>query len=280
MGARADAVAWERTVRRRRLGVLAAAGLVVVAVAAGVDAVRDRLAPGPQGPGAGPTVRDEPGEQAAAAPPWVWQGPVTPAELPAPAGAAPVITRVETTDPVVFLTIDDGHTRTPEAAAALDQLGIPATLFLVDGPVEADAGWFAGLPGAVVESHTRTHPDMTTLSGAAQRDEICGNAASIEQAFGRRPVLFRPPYGNYDESTTRAAAACGMRAVVLWQQTVNGDAVDFREAPRFQPGDIVLMHFRPSFVQELEVVKEHVHAAGLRFALLEDYLAPATVTAG
>jgi hypothetical protein len=40
------------------------------------------------------------------------------------------------------------------------------------------------------------------------------------------------------------------------------------------------MHFRPSFVQELEAVKEHVHVAGLRFALLEDYLAPATVTAG
>lgn len=280
MRARVDPVAWERTVRRRRLAVLAAAGLVVVALSAGVDLVRDRLATRASTPAAGPAVRDEPAEQAAAPPPWVWQGPASAAALPAPAGAAPVITRVDTTDPVVFLTIDDGHTRTPQAAAAFRQLGIPATLFLVDGPVEADAEWFAGLPGAVVESHSRTHPDMTTLSEEAQRDEICGNAALIEQAYGRRPVLFRPPYGEYDESTSRAAAACGMRAVVLWQQTVNGDAVDFREVPQFRPGDIVLMHFRPSFVQELQVVKERVQAAGLRFALLEDYLAPATVTPG
>jgi hypothetical protein len=45
-------------------------------------------------------------------------------------------------------------------------------------------------------------------------------------------------------------------------------------------GDIILMHFRPSFVQELNLVKARVEAAGLRFALLEDYIAPDTVSAG
>jgi hypothetical protein len=90
-------------------------------------------------------------------------------------------------------------------------------------------------------------------------------------------VLFRPPYGNYDAATQRAAAACGMRAIVIWQETVNADVVAFREVTHFRPGDVILMHFRDSFVQELQVVRDRVHEAGLRFALLEDYVAPDTV---
>jgi hypothetical protein len=37
------------------------------------------------------------------------------------------------------------------------------------------------------------------------------------------------------------------------------------------------MHFRPSFVTELRALVERVDAAGLRFALLEDYLVPSSM---
>jgi len=262
--------------RRRRLAAVAVGGIVAVLAAAGVDLVRDKIAPEAAG-GAASTATGE-SATAAAERPWVWDGsPGAVAPLPAAPAVAPVITRVETTDPVVFLTIDDGVTRSDEARRAFADLGIPASLFLVDGPVEQAGAWFAGLPGTLVESHSRTHPDMRTLSETAQRDQICGNADLIEATYGRRPVLFRPPYGGYDAATQRAAAACGMRALVLWQETVNGDVVGFREVPQFRPGDIILMHFRPTFVQELQVIRDRVEDAGLRFALLEDYLAPDTV---
>lgn len=214
---------------------------------------------------------------AATAPPLL--PPVGAQPLAVPGHEAPVLTRVETTDPVVFLTIDDGVTRSPEALAEFQRLGIPASLFLVDGPIRAGADWFRGLPDTLVESHSRTHPDFRTLSESAQREQICGNADLIEETFGRRPVLFRPPYGSYDRATRRAAADCGMRAIVLWQETVNDDVVAFREVPYFRPGDIILMHFRPSFVHELNVVKQRVEEAGLRFALLEDHLVADTVPA-
>jgi peptidoglycan/xylan/chitin deacetylase (PgdA/CDA1 family) len=279
---------WQRTLRRRRLATIAAAGLVAITAAAAVDVVIGRSAPDLAASSPAAAVKAPLGEQAGAAtapvavtvPPWVWaQPPSAPAPLPSAPGVAPVITRIETTDPVVFLTIDDGVTRSPEAAAEFRELGIPASLFLVDGPIEAAPGWFGALPGTLVESHTRTHPDMTTLSESAQRDEICGNADLIERTYGRRPVLFRPPFGKYDDATRRAAAACGMRAVVIWQETVNNDVVRFREVLYLRPGDIILMHFRPSFVQELNVIRQRVQDAGLRFALLEDYVAPDTVPA-
>jgi peptidoglycan/xylan/chitin deacetylase (PgdA/CDA1 family) len=194
--------------------------------------------------------------------------------LPSTPGLAPVVSRVPTTDPVVFLTIDDGHTRAPELVEALVELDVPTTLFLNDRPIEHGAEFFRSLPDTVVEGHTQTHADLRGLPEDRQRAEICGNADTAQRAFGRRPVLFRPPYGNYDEATRRAAAACGMAAIVLWEETVNGSAVSYRSTPALRPGDIVLMHFRPQLVAELRMIVERIEAAGLRIALLEDYLVP------
>lgn len=226
---------------------------------------------------------DDSGEEAAGP-----AGTTTTEPLPPPAtirpllqepGLAPVITRVETNDPVVFLTIDDGLTRDPAGLAEFRKLGMPASLFLINEPIHEDPEFFRAMPGTLVEAHTQTHTNLTTLSEEAQRQEICGNADLIERTYARRPVLFRPPGGSYNEATRRAAAACGMRAVVLWQENVNWDVVGFREVPHFRPGDIILMHFRPQLIQELNVIKRRVTEAGLRFALLEDYLAPKTVPA-
>jgi peptidoglycan/xylan/chitin deacetylase (PgdA/CDA1 family) len=194
--------------------------------------------------------------------------------LPSTPGLAPVVTRVPTTDPVVFLTIDDGHTRAPEVVETLAELGVPTSLFLNDRPIERGAAFFRSLPGSVVEAHTQTHADLRGQPEARQRAEICGNAETAQRAFGRRPRLFRPPYGNYDEATRRAAAACGMAALVLWEETVNGSTMSFRGVQELRPGDIVLMHFRPGLASELRIVAERVEAAGLRIALLEDYLVP------
>jgi peptidoglycan/xylan/chitin deacetylase (PgdA/CDA1 family) len=198
--------------------------------------------------------------------------PMTIEPVPAVTDLAPVITRVPTDDPVVFLTIDDGLTRHPEGLEEFRRLGIPASLFLVDGPVQQDPDYFGAMPRTLVEAHSKTHANMVDLSEAEQQAEICGNADVIEQAYGRRPLLFRPPFGNYNEATQRAAAACGMRAVVLWQENVNWDVIGYREVQELRSGDIILMHFRPQFVEELHTVKNAVDAAGLRFALLEDYL--------
>jgi len=192
----------------------------------------------------------------------------------APPGHAPVITRVETTDPVAFVTIDDGFVRAPEVAAVLDELDMPVTLFLVDRPVLDGAAYFGSLPGTVVESHSRSHADMRGMPEDAQRAEICDNAGTITRSLGRAPVLFRPPYGNHDAATQRAAAACGMAAIVLWEQSVEKGEMRFRSAREIRPGDIILLHFRPGLPGELRMVADRIAAAGLRVARLDDYLVP------
>lgn len=250
-----------RDTERARLGRLVLSSAVVLLAATAADAVGDR-------------GRDGSSSARAATTTTTTTPPVTLMPLASQPGAVPVITRVETTDPVVFLTIDDGWTRQPDALAAFEEADIPASLFLVDPPVEQDAQYFRSMSGTFVEGHTQTHVDLRTVSEEEQRAEICGNADTIENAFGRRPVLFRPPYGEYNDATVRAAAECGMKAIVLWEQSLNGADVSYRSELRFRRGDIILTHFRENFVEELRTVIQHVEAAGLEFALLEDYIVP------
>jgi peptidoglycan/xylan/chitin deacetylase (PgdA/CDA1 family) len=244
----------------RRLRALVLAGMATIAVSGLVSAASE--------PPTGPASATGPAPTTTT----TTRPPSTIQPLVAPPGLAPVVTRVPTTDPVVFLTIDDGNTRSPDVARTLAELDIPTTLFLVDGPIGQGAGFFRALPRAVVEGHTQTHADLRGLPEDRQRAEICGNADTAQRAFGRRPALFRPPYGHYDQATQRAAAACGMAAIVLWEETVDGSRMSFREVPELQPGDIVLLHFRPQLAAELRIVTERIQAAGLRIALLEDYL--------
>jgi peptidoglycan/xylan/chitin deacetylase (PgdA/CDA1 family) len=206
----------------------------------------------------------------------------TPAEtLPAPtpmalpAGPAAAVSRVETADPVLFLGIDDGLTRDPAVLDYLEANQIPFTSFLVTSALQADpAYWARGREiGSTVEAHSITHPDLTTISADQVRTELCGSADTIEQVTGRRPTLFRPPYGKYDATVQSIAWECGYSALVLWRGSTNDGRVDLQEG-ELKPGDILLMHWRPDLLENLQHVKELADSQGFRIARLEEYLQP------
>ena len=190
-------------------------------------------------------------------------------------GLAPVISTIPTKQPVVFLTIDDGVYREPEAAAKMRAAGIPASLFIVQRYVSVTPGYFsyvAQQTGSVIEDHTIDHKDLPTLTYPGQYKEICTTANVYAQVYGRRPTLFRPPYGDFNTDTRRAAAACGMRAVVLWHALVQNGAMQYQMGNSLRPGDIVLMHFTPSFKQDLNAFASASKMAGLTPQLLESWV--------
>jgi hypothetical protein len=41
-----------------------------------------------------------------------------------------------------------------------------------------------------------------------------------------------------------------------------------------RPGDIILIHFRPAFAEDVRAALTAMHDAGLTPALLEDYISP------
>ncbi|MFF5391653.1 polysaccharide deacetylase family protein [Streptomyces sp. NPDC013012] len=202
-------------------------------------------------------------------------GPATAVPEAARPTPVPVVSHVETTDPVVFITIDDGWFHDPAAAKLLIERRVPASLFLLPGAYSYDAEYFRTLLDhgpSRVENHTVNHPDLTTLDAAGQKAEFCGARDQHLARFGDGPRLLRPPYGTYDATTLTAARACGAKAVVTWTHDLTTWGQWTPPTPELKAGDIVLLHFNETLEQDLERALDLAAAAGLRPAPLRDYV--------
>jgi peptidoglycan/xylan/chitin deacetylase (PgdA/CDA1 family) len=106
-----------------------------------------------------------------------------------------VVRRIDTAKPYVFITIDDGAVRDPQALQLIKQSCARPTLFLNDRYVQGHEDYFKQLQDQddlVIGNHTVNHPNLAKMSYAAQNKEICDNSDAFAKAFGRRPTLFRP----------------------------------------------------------------------------------------
>ncbi|RSS22261.1 polysaccharide deacetylase family protein [Streptomyces sp. WAC08452] len=192
----------------------------------------------------------------------------------------PVVDHVRTTDPVVFLTFDDSAERDPHFADLVREHRLPATLFLTDTVAGPAYGHFARLRavGASIQNHTLDHRSLRGLPYAGQRAEICGQQTKLKSRFGVRAHLLRPPYGTYDTATLRAAADCGITAVVLWRAALGDDgALTYtRGDHRLHPGDIVAVDpdhpTGTGLNARTEALLETIEEQGLRVGRLGDYL--------
>ncbi|MBW8799928.1 MAG: polysaccharide deacetylase family protein [Streptomyces sp.] len=265
--------------RPRATAAVLAAALLLSACAPSVDPIErlgrkaaDRVHP--HGPSGEPPYRR-----------WGLTAPLSPAPRPPlhplslHTALPPVVDHVPTSDRVVFLTYDDGAEKDPRFVDMVRELRLPVSMFLTDSVVGPGYGHFAGLQsvGASVQNHTLDHPAMPGLPYAGQRAEICGQQEKLKSRFGIRPRLFRPPYGIYDTTTLRAAADCGVTAVVLWRAAMTPDGVTYRTADRqLRPGDIILVGpdeaLGPTLRTRTARLLRQVQASGLTVGRLEDYL--------
>ncbi|HEY8754496.1 MAG TPA: polysaccharide deacetylase family protein [Arthrobacter sp.] len=191
-------------------------------------------------------------------------------------GLAPVITRIPTKNPVVFLTIDDGGTKNPEMAALMTQYDYPATIFLAQMFVKDNPAFFKqfNAQGSLIENHTISHNlnMVRDLNYNQQLAEINAMQAFCQEQYGRRPTLFRPPGGAYSNVMRKAVADAGLKAIITWEAKANAGRMDYQYGNALRPGDIVLMHFRPEFAADLAAFRQAQLAAGLEVVLLEDFL--------
>ncbi|GGJ19813.1 polysaccharide deacetylase family protein [Streptomyces brasiliensis] len=194
-------------------------------------------------------------------------------------GLPPVVDHITTSDKVVFLTYDDGAEKDPRFVDMVRELQLPVSLFLTGSVIGPGYGHFARLQsvGASVQNHTLDHPAMRGLSYAGQRAEICGQQDKLKSRFGVRPRLFRPPYGTYDTTTLRAAADCGVSAVVLWRAATTPEGISYaRGDEHLCPGDIILVgpdeSTGPTLRERTVRLLREAQEAGLTVGRLEDYL--------
>jgi peptidoglycan/xylan/chitin deacetylase (PgdA/CDA1 family) len=199
---------------RVRLLAVAAASLCALfgMLSAAPSQATPQPPPGSEGP-AGPPALMPNGK--AAAPPTV----VSP-QVSAGCPAAPYGTNsyAPGSGKTVALTFDDGPgASTASILSILATYGVPATFFNIGqnmaarpAPVRQEAA-----AGYVLGNHTWDHPDMTTLSAAAQAKEMDEASAEQVSLTGITPCAFRPPGGSYN-STTLSLAQQRKLKVWLW----------------------------------------------------------------
>jgi peptidoglycan/xylan/chitin deacetylase (PgdA/CDA1 family) len=197
-------------------------------------------------------------------------------------GLPPVIDRVVTQDKVVFLTIDDGWEHDTGFVDIVRRQRVPIMVFLTDQAARTGYEYFWALQhaGAPIEDHTMDHAapfnDMRRLSAVAQHRQICESADIDARQYGRRPQIFRPPGGSYDQVTRTAARDCGMKSVVVWSvefyNGLSGRLARMDGGSDLRPGDIVLLHFRRGLAGDFQRLLTWIRQAGLRPAALQNYL--------
>jgi peptidoglycan/xylan/chitin deacetylase (PgdA/CDA1 family) len=158
---------------------------------------------------------------------------------------------VETDEPVVAFTFDDGPgpNWTSMVLDTLDHFAVPATFFMVGRNLDAHADLVKGrLDRHDVGNHSWSHPDLAMLDAAAVSDQIGRAHDTIHRLAGREPKLLRPPYGHLGGATLLAANDHGYD-VVLWSRQMHESAYVHNEQGQVtevvegvRPGQIVLAH--------------------------------------
>lgn len=158
------------------------------------------------------------------------------------------ITRVETREPAVALTFDDGPDpeATPRFLDVLGRAGARATFFMVGKSARRYAEVAARVvrEGHSAANHSWDHPSFPLLKGRWRRRQLRWCQEALPPGAAR---LFRPPWGHQSLGSRLDAARLGFR-VVTWDVVAEdwGDddarTLAVRMEAGIRPGSIVVLH--------------------------------------
>jgi peptidoglycan/xylan/chitin deacetylase (PgdA/CDA1 family) len=184
----------------------------------------------------------------------------------------------------IALTFDDGPgPYTPGVLDVLEREHVAATFFVIGEELRYFSASTAReiRDGFVIGDHTETHPMMAQLSKHDQHEELFEQAARIELLGGRRPQLFRPPYGSFDATTFHLLHQMHM-LMVLW--SVDTDdyeqpgvaAIVHNALEGAKPGAIILMHDaggdRSETIEALPTIIRELRKRGFRLVTVPQLL--------
>jgi cellulose synthase/poly-beta-1,6-N-acetylglucosamine synthase-like glycosyltransferase/peptidoglycan/xylan/chitin deacetylase (PgdA/CDA1 family) len=191
----------------------------------------------------------------------------------------------------VALTFDDGPDPrwTPEIAATLERLHVPATFFAVGEHVVENPGVVADLhrDGFGLGNHTFSHADLST-AGRLRDLQISLTESAISGAAGVRPRFVRPPYSAtpdaIDPQQEHAYADIAQHGYVI--AIANYDSEDWRRpgvdeivrnaTPPGERGGVILMHDgggdRSETIAALQRLVPELRARGFTFVSLSKLL--------
>lgn len=121
--------------------------------------------------------------------------------------------------PEIALCFDDGPypPYTSQILSILQSYGIHATFFVIGQQAASNPGLVLQeyQTGNAIGNHTWDHPELIYLSPAQIRTELLSTSNEIASITGQTPIVFRPPYGEFNSTVQSIAASLGL-STVLW----------------------------------------------------------------
>ena len=110
-----------------------------------------------------------------------------------------------------------GNEDTQTLIDILDRYGVKATFFVVGQWADKYPESVKALSdaGHEVMCHSDDHAHFNSLSAQEIIDDVSACCDKIETITGRRPTLFRPPFGEYDDHVVATLRGMGME-VIQW----------------------------------------------------------------
>lgn len=142
---------------------------------------------------------------------------------------------------------------------------IPATFFLSGRWIDTHRDQVRAMlavPFFEIGTHGQDHAHLPLLDASRQRSEIMGPVQMLRTTYGHEARLFRPPYGEYDETTVDLARALGLQ-FILWDR-MSGDPdprlsraqMVQRLTARARGGNIIVFHANGKGRHTQDVVKD------------------------
>jgi peptidoglycan/xylan/chitin deacetylase (PgdA/CDA1 family) len=129
-----------------------------------------------------------------------------------------IIWRVETDEPKIALTFDDGphETSTPRLLETLEKHRVKATFFLVGKNVERHFPVAQQIvrAGHEIGNHTFSHIPLSFLSTRKIREEVARAEVALCQLNGSKPKYMRPPSGFFTPRVLDIVEQMGYRLVI------------------------------------------------------------------
>lgn len=189
---------------------------------------------------------------------------------------------VDTTEKKVSISFDAawGSQYTDQILDILDEYNVKTTFFLVGFWVDKYPDMVKKIydRGHEIGNHSSNHPHMTRLNEAQITNELMSTHEKIKNIIGTDPILFRPPFGDYNDLLIQTCRRNGYYTI-QWDV----DSLDWRElgvqhvvdriTKNTSNGSIILFHNNAKYVAEyLPIVLNKLQSEGYEVIPIADLI--------
>ena len=189
---------------------------------------------------------------------------------------------VQTDKKEIAITFDAayGSEETLKIIDILKQKNVTATFFLVGFWVEKypDLVKILFESGIEIGTHSNTHPYMSKLSAPQIETELKTSMQLIKNITGKEVELFRPPYGDYNDTLITVANDLNLKTIqwsvdsLDWKGLTTSQMMA-RITPSVENGSIILFHNNSDHIVEaLPVIIDTLTEQGYSLVHVSDLI--------